>query len=212
MIRWLLDLLFPPRCILCHKLMESSRELVCDSCGRFVLTQEPCVRSGKHFTRCAAPFRYRDAVRDSIRRYKFAGRRFYAKTYGLWLAALIRREFAEFDIITWVPVSRRRLRKRGYDQAKELCFEAAAHLNMEPTACLRKIRNNPAQSSLVGAENRKKNVAGAYVAVNPEQFRGKRVLLVDDIMTTGATLEECSCILRRSGADTVMCAALAATE
>lgn len=212
MIRWLLNLLFPPRCILCHKIMDSSREPVCDSCGRFVLMQEPQVRTGRHFSRCIAPFAYQGMVRDSVRRYKFSGRKFYAKTYGLWLAVAISRDLGDFDLMTWVPVSRKRRRKRGYDQGALLCQETAANLGVEPVACLRKIRDNPAQSSLSGAEKRKRNVAGVYVAVDPERFYGKRILLVDDVTTTGATLEECSRTLRRSGADTVMCAALAVTE
>lgn len=212
MIRWLLDFLFPPRCILCHKIMDSSREPVCDSCGRFVLMQEPKVRSGQHFSRCVSPFAYKGMVRDSVRRYKFLGRKFYSKTYGLWLAAAISRELGEFDLMTWVPVSKKRLRKRGYDQGKILCSETARCLGMETAACLRKIRDNPAQSSLPGAENRRKNVAGVYTALDPERFYGKRILLVDDVTTTGATLEECSRTLLRSGAHTVMCAALAVTE
>lgn len=212
MIRWLLDLLFPPRCILCHKIMDSSREPVCDSCGRFVLTQEAKIRSGKHFSRCVSPFAYQGMVRDSIRRYKFLGRRFYAKTYGLWLAAAISRELGDFDLMTWVPVSRKRLRKRGYDQSRILCEETALQLGVEATACLRKNRNNPAQSSLSGAEKRRKNVAGVYDVINPEHISGKRILLIDDVTTTGATLEECSRMLHRSGARTVMCAAMAVTE
>lgn len=212
MIRWLLDLLFPPRCILCHKILDSSKEPICDKCGKFVLSQRSSIRSGRKYTRCVAPFRYKGVVRDSIHRFKFSGCKFYAKTYAIWLAAAITQEFCDYDLVTWVPVSRKRRRKRGYDQGEILCRETAVYLGLEPVACLRKCRDNPAQSTMSGIEKRKANVAGVYAAVNAEAFTGKRILLIDDVTTTGATLEECSRVLHNSGAAAVMCAALAVTE
>ena len=208
MIRLLLDLLYPPKCVLCHKLLPNSRRDICDTCGRFVLAQKPQLRQGHHFARCIAPLPYEDPVRGSIHRFKFAGRKFYAKTYGLWLAAAIAQDCADFDLVTWVPVSRKRRRKRGYDQARLLSEEVCKNLGRTPVQCLRKIRHNPPQSSSKNREQRGKNVAGAYEVT--ENVRGLRILLIDDIITTGATLEECSRVLRRAGAKEVLCAALAA--
>lgn len=208
MMRWLLDLLYPPKCVLCHKILPNSRQSLCDSCGRFVLAQKTHTRQGHHFTRCVAPLPYEEPVRGSIHRFKFVGRKFYAKTYGPWLAAVIGQEFDSFDVLTWVPISRKRLKKRGYDQSKLLAEQAGALLGVEPVQCLRKLRNNPPQSRSRSREQRSKNVAGAYACA--ADVADKRILLIDDVITTGATLEECSRILRRAGAKEVFCAVLAA--
>ena len=115
----------------------------------------------------------------------------------------------KFDLVTWVPVSRKRRRTRGYDQAELLCRETARELGMQPLLTLEKCTDNRAQSSLSGAEERFENAKGAYRAVQPERFAGKRVLLIDDIVTTGATMSECARVLRKAGAAEVVCAALA---
>ena len=212
MIRWLLDLIYPPRCVLCHALLDSSCETICDKCGRLVLSEPTEIRHGKQFTRCVSPLAYDGVVRDSVHRFKFGGRKFYAKTYAPWMAAAVRQEIEDFDVLTWVPVSRRRKRNRGYDQGFELCHYMAQLLDMAEVSCLHKVRNNPKQSTIIGHEGRKKNVKGAYIAVEPENFHGKRVLLVDDVITTGETLEECSRVLLRAGAKEVLCATLAHTK
>lgn len=209
MMRWLMDLLFPPRCVLCHGLLPSSREPVCGKCARFLLSQDVRTRKGRYFSRCVSPLSYKEPVRESIHRYKFAGCRFYARTYGPWVAAAIRQEDLQFDLVTWVPVSRKRRRKRGYDQAELLCRETAKYLDMEPVKCLKKIRNNPAQSGILQQEKRKANVVGAYAPAEPMRFSGKRVLLIDDVITSGATLEECSRVLQMAGVKDVVCATLA---
>lgn len=87
-------------------------------------------------------------------------------------------------MVTWVPVSRRRLRKRGYDQAQLLAESACRVWGVKPERLLRKVQDNPAQSGLTEAAARRANVLGVYEAVGPEQIQGRRVLLVDDICTT----------------------------
>ena len=140
-----------------------------------------------------------------------AGRRFYAQTYGAWMAHTIRDRLAgKFDVLTWAPVSRARKRKRGYDQSALLCREIGTQLRLEPIQTLRKIRELPAQSTLADAAQRRANVSGAYRAEQPERFAGKRVLIIDDIVTTGATLAECSRTLLQAGASDVVYAAFAA--
>ena len=185
MIRWLLDLLYPPRCVLCHGFLPDSRQSVCADCARRVLSQEPSLRHGRNFTLCAAPLRYEEPVRGSIHRYKFGGRAFYADSYALWLCAAVQRELANrFDLVTWVPVSRKRRRRRGYDQAQLLAQAAAKLLGKPVLPCLKKLRDNPPQSGLGAPAGRKKNVRGIYMPLYPQGFSGRRVLLVDDVITT----------------------------
>lgn len=212
MIRWLFDLIYPPRCVLCHRFLESSRESVCDKCGRFVLSQTIHSRTGRNFIRCVAPFDYEGVVRDSVHRFKFRGCRFYAKTYGQWMAAAVAQEYDGIELVTWVPTGKKRRRRRGYDQSRDLCVQTAELLGIPAVPCLRKIRENPPQSKLLDRDLRKKNVAGVYAPAAVERFNGRKILLVDDVITTGATLEECSRVLRKAGAREVVCAALAATK
>ena len=207
----LLDLLYPPRCILCRAFLPDGKESVCDRCASALLREQPVIRRGKKFDLCVSPFVYAGKLRESLHRYKFGGRKFYAKTYGSWLAACIRRELdGQYDLLTWVPVSRKRLRRRGYDQAKLLCEQTAAYLQTQAVCCLEKVADNPAQSSLSSAESRENNVKQMYRASEPARFAGKRVLLIDDIVTTGATIGECAKVLKAAGAAKVVCAALAA--
>ena len=118
----------------------------------------------------------------------------------------------EFDAITWVPVSKKRLKKRGFDQARYLTASICVDWHTEPLETLRKVVDNPAQSGIDSPEERRANVLGVYEAVEPERFAGKRLLLIDDIRTTGATLGECVRVLKEAGAKDVLCLTLAAGE
>jgi predicted amidophosphoribosyltransferase len=94
-----------------------------------------------------------------------------------------------FDIITWVPLSPRRHRKRGYSQARLLAEAAAAELGVgDCEELLKKRRNTPAQSAIKGRAERRANVSGAFEALRRGGLAGKRILLIDDVVTSGATL------------------------
>ena len=150
-------------------------------------------------------------LRTSFLRFKFGGAAQYAATYGAWMAHTIEDKLAgRYDLLTWAPVSRARKRSRGYDQSELLCREIGKQLGMEPVRTLRKIKNPPAQSALPDPAQRRANVSGAYAPETPERFAGKRILLIDDIVTTGATLSECSRTLLLADASDVVYAALAA--
>jgi len=153
-----------------------------------------------------------DAAAEAIRRYKFQGCSSYADAFGTLVAERIYEElYGRYDLITWVPVSRARLRKRGYDQAKLLAQYAARRLRQTAVPVLQKKPRVPQQSLTRSAEDRRANILGAYAVPKPEQIAGKRVLLIDDIITTGATSSECARMLRLAGASDVVCAALAKT-
>lgn len=210
LLDWLLDLLYPPKCMLCRKLLDSGRQTVCPACLDSLPDYDGAEPTVRFAQRCIATFFYREPLRGAILRYKFSGSRAYAAQFGQWMAVTIRDKLAgEYDMISWVPVSRKRRRTRGYDQAELLCRETAHELGMQPLLTLEKCTDNRAQSSLSGAEERFENAKGAYRAVQPERFAGKRVLLIDDIVTTGATMSECARVLRKAGAAEVVCAALA---
>ena len=121
-------------------------------------------------------------------------------------------DFRDFDILTYVPVSRLRQMQRGYDQVELICSALAREWNITPVRCLEKARNTPPQSEIKDPARRRANVLGAYRCPCPGEIKGKRVLLLDDVITTGATVSECSRVLLTAGATQVLCASVAVTE
>ena len=189
-----LNFLFPRRCPFCNQHI-GSKELICAGCEKKL------------------PYTGDRAVRRAILDFKFKGRMGGLPCFGSLTARCAAEEFGgEFDAITWVPVSRKRLRKRGFDQARYLAGSLCVEWHVEPQETLRKILDNPPQSGLEDADARRANVLGAYEAVHPERIAGKRFLLVDDICTTGSTLGEAARVLRQAGAADVLGLTLAVTR
>lgn len=206
--RGILDFFFPRHCPFCGA--PVGKELLCQKCRTALpFTNEHALHTGT-FGKCAAPLYYEDKVRDAILQYKFKAKLGGLNCFGMLMAECAAEQYSgEFDAITWVPVSKKRLKKRGFDQTRYLTGAMCVDWHVTPIETLRKVVDNPAQSSLESAEERRANVLGVYEAVNVEQFRGKRLLLVDDILTTGATLGECVRVLKEAGAAEVMCLTLA---
>lgn len=208
----LLDLLFPPKCAFCGKILEQPRAVMCPECQRELpwLEGSRAEHRVEFASLCVSPLGYQDRVRESIHRYKFSGCRCFCKTYGVLTAQCVQ-DYLDgmYDLISWVPVSGKRRRERGYDQAYLLARETARCLERETVPLLEKIKDNPAQSGVGEAAARRANVMGVYRVLDPERVRGKRVLLVDDVVTTGETLSECARMLVMAGAWDVVCVALA---
>ena len=210
----LLDLFFPPRCVFCGALTDRIREAPCPKCadGSLWLTPEDAVRSGEAFSRCVCAGWYTGALRQSVRQFKFLNHPEYAKAYGSVLAKTVRFYLpGAYDVITWMPVSEGRLRERGYDQARLLAEETASALGVAAVPLLKKTAETKPQSSLDEGKARWRTVAGVYAVSDLEGAAGKRILLIDDIITTGATLEEGAKVLRAAGAAQVVAAAFCRT-
>ena len=210
---FLMELLFPPKCVLCRQILKNGEIDLCRTC-RAEAPEYPNRKIKLQFLDSfAAVWYYEGNVRGSLLRYKFYHARSYSVSYGRILAMKLLRAHAEgFDILTWVPVSRLRKLRRGYDQVELLAKAVGKELGMPPVPTLKKIRNNRPQSQLKGAEARRANVLGAYRILENTDVKGKRVLLLDDILTTGATAGECARILLSAGAKEVHCAAVAAAR
>ena len=206
----ILDLLFPPKCIFCSKILDNS-EYWCDDCASsLILTADGGKQAGEFYDFCVAPLYYTGAVRKSMLRFKFRGASAYADAYGKILASCIREHIdVKYDIISWVPLSRQRKRERGYDQALLLAKATAAELGIEAEETLIKSKDIMPQSELKSKDERIENISGAFEAPDPESIKDKCILLIDDIVTTGSTLEECAKELTKNGAKKVICAAIA---
>ena len=210
---FLMNLLFPPKCILCGKLLKKQEQDLCRECR--VDSPEYPIRKEKlqFLDSFTAVWYYEGSVRRSLLRYKFYGARSFADGYGRFLAMKLMHAHPDgFDCLTWIPVSRLRKIRRGYDQVELLAKAVGRELGMEPVPLLKKVRHNRPQSGIHDASRRRANVLGAYRAIRPEEITGKRILLLDDILTTGATAVECARVLLTAGAKEIHCAAVAAAR
>jgi len=213
LIAWFWDLIYPPKCMFCGKLMEHSATPFCTNCQLDLPEYDGPLKTVPYFEKTIAPFYYEGSVRSAILRYKFQGMKRYALPFAQWMAVWVRDKLeGEYDLISWVPCSRLRKWSRGYDQAETLAKALAAALGAEAVCTLKKIKHNPKQSNASSAARRRANVLGVYRAVKPEQFAGKRILLVDDVLTTGATLSECGKMLRLAGSGDLVGAVAAVTR
>lgn len=206
----ILNLLFPPKCPFCGKVLD--RPGTCKKC-RAVL---PRTGEGDVLRRlddgllCIAPLCYEGCVRDALLQLKFHGCASNAVPLGAYIGRCVDEYYSgKFDVVTWTPVSRKRYKKRGYDQAELLARSACLRWGMKPVRLVWKVKDNPAQSSLKSATRRQFNVQGVYKA--SAEARGQRILLIDDICTTGSTLTACAQTLLDAGAERVLCASAAVT-
>lgn len=233
LINFLLSLLYVPKCVRCGRslcpetvlcLCEACRkeipdlgELQCDKCGRPISGSGPdhfcasCRFTRYHFERIFAASLYQGLMRRSLILYKFYHKTSYAKTFALLIAERYREiGFSGTDVITYVPLHPKRLRKRGFHQTQMLAEFVGEALELPVKPLLKKIRNTKPQSSMKG-KDRLKNVRGSFEALSEDEIKGRHVLLIDDIATTGMTTDECARILKRSGAKTVNVGVVAVT-
>ena len=204
----MLDLLFPPRCAACGSVGWplcgpcTDRVAVitppwCERCGR--PWEEPllsCVDCPpKPIDAARSPFLYEGPLARAIKGMKFSG----WHALGSHLAgamAEVAGELLPADMVTWVPLSRRRRARRGFDQAEVVARALGARLDVPVRPLLRRTRDTSAQARKGGAE-RRRALEGAFVA---REDVGGRILLVDDVLTTGATAAASARTLRRAGA------------
>lgn len=206
----LLNLLYPPKCAFCRCLVPNERQL-CTECAKTLPTPpfDRQLRDLAGLDECLYPLYYTESVRESLHRYKFHGAAAYARIYGELMADCLQQHGVSADLVSWIPLSRRRLRRRGYDQAELLAREVAKRCELPCECLLRKIRHNPAQSGVQNAEARRQNVKGVYHA--ERKLSGERILLIDDIITTGSTMQEAAAQLRNAGAGQIVGLSVAGT-
>ena len=212
-----LDVLFPPRCVACGK----QGEFLCPGCRdampralppRCPLCWQPeargeecgrCARTRPAFAGTRSLYLFQGPVRETVHALKYNHLSALARPMGELMAAYLKKEELPVDLVVPVPLFGRRQRLRGYNQSALLARELARldGLALAERGLSRR-RNTPPQARSVDAEARRRNVAGAFAA-DGRRVEGRRVLLVDDVMTTGATLDACAQALRQGGAVSV---------
>ena len=209
---WALDLLFPPKCPFCERVLERPRDPLCPDCQTDLpwLDEKDSFRKVDFTAGCWSVLEYRDAVREAVHRYKFTPIRARGEPLGQLMAQCVQdRPEIRADVITWVPLSAKRRRKRGFDQAQELALRMGRELELPVECLLRKTRDTKQQSSLREHQARRANVLGVYASCPGAAISGKRILLVDDVVTSGSTLSACAKVLAEAGAEEVWCVTLA---
>lgn len=227
-LAWLIDLLFPPRCVFCGGMpSEAFPELSsCTSCLESMPDpaaccrycayplpdpDEPCpVCRGQRFSfsgACAVGL-YRGTLKKNIHRFKYHGYKGLARPFGHLMAGQVRKSgWPRPDLVVPVPLHKKRFMERGYNQAWLLASVVAKELEVPLSSALVRSRYTPSQTSLGGSE-RRQNVRDVFCAAENVNVRG-RVLLVDDILTTGATADSAAAALLAAGAAEVFLAVIA---
>ena len=225
LIRAFIEFLFPPACPLCDAPVSTHGQLCADCWGAINWIDNPkCVKCGYPFPadidlggaplcpvcasgqceldwiRCACV--YDDVSRSAMLPFKHAGRTKYSLFMSHAMIWALRDINVDADVVMPVPLANKRLFKRGYNQATLLArpISRALNIKMDLDSVVRTHREMMGHKN---ARERAENIRGVFSVVNPDAVRGKRILLVDDVMTTGATFSELRRILVRSGAAAV---------
>jgi ComF family protein len=224
-VQRLLDLVFPPRCggcsapgswfcAGCHGSLRRLEEPLCRRCGGEIFSRGAycgCRRRLRALNRLRSAARYEGPLERAVHRFKYEGWRHLARDLGLLLAELVAVEGLAAGLVVAVPLHPRRQRRRGYNQARLLAVELRRSLRMPaPAGTLVRTRDTPPQVGL-DRLSRLSNVEGAFEWRGPA-LAGAPVLLVDDVATTGATLEACAIAVKQAGGGTVTGLSLARVQ
>ena len=198
----ILDLIYPPVCGICNKINKKS---LCIQCEKSIKKNEIYKierTQGRYFDYQIKILKYKDIVRDKIIDYKFNEKAYLYKTF---TKIILKNKkvygfLKKYDIIINVPMHIRRKFERGYNQTELIAREIAKNIDIQfERNNLIKVKNTVKQSTLNKAE-RVNNIKGAFEIRNNNKIKNKRVVLFDDIYTTGSTVNECSKILKQAGA------------
>lgn len=226
-------LCFPPVCLACKKALpgiqdflfckdcaekiEPVTEPLCNCCGRPFPHAAGgnhlcsyCLTHTRHFNRARALVHYQDPIRQAIHSLKYGGKTVPLATfYQLFATHPIFQQQEIPDLILPVPLHAKRLKERGFNQALFLAqaFFPQYKKRIYPDL-LRRTRETTPQTGLAGAD-RRRNVRKAFLVRDPEKVKDKTVLLVDDVFTTGTTVNECAQTLKRAGCGEVQVLTLA---
>lgn len=221
---WILDLIYPKCCPLCGQVRPYKESMACKACVMQLKRVQPdrCLKCGKHleeqdvalcgdcekmpksFIRGYPAFEYADPIKKALYDFKYKNQRAYAEFFAAGMYSCVGQELKELQVdgILPVPVHRRKRRKRGYNQAHLLALELGKRL--EVPVCdkllIREVDTNPQKE--LNDKQRLNNLKNAF-KMNGNAIKLKKVLLVDDIYTSGATIESCTRVLMEAGVEEV---------
>ncbi|HCC54068.1 MAG TPA: amidophosphoribosyltransferase [Desulfobulbaceae bacterium] len=227
-----LDLMLPSFCLACDKPLGSAPDLLfcpdcleklcfiqsplCPCCGRVYLVATggdhhcgTCLTTPRHFTRARALFLYEELLKKVVHRFKYQGKTDCLPSFARFARNLPQlTETKKIDLIVPVPLHQSRLRERGFNQALLLARAFFPKDQRIIPNLLIRSRPTAPQTGFSGAA-RRTNLKNAFAVINPHRLTGKKILLVDDVFTTGTTVNECAKVLKKAGAIEVIVLTLA---
>ena len=227
--RKLRDLFFPPRCVICDRVISRREhpvcpaciepppphiiETACPRCGREKRLYCTCKRDTFLSDRIAAPFYFEGAVQNGIHRFKKVEDVDRTRYFADEMCETAFREFGDLriDYVTAVPVSRHTYRDRGFNQSERLARLLSKDFHVPYVDLLVKRMETGSQKGLK-ADERRVNLLGVFDVDTRLPLTGKQILLIDDVVTTGSTTNECAKMLKLAGAEKVYVLALALTR
>lgn len=209
-LRILRSFFFPERCPYCHKRIEYDK-IACESC-RALFPETYCMNYAKGGYPCCSPFFYKGIFARAVKRFKFNGVIQNSEKFAVVVADCINKSFNvnDIDIITYVPMHRKKQMIRGYNQSELLARDISKILGIPYKKLLDKTKENKEQHKCLTQAQRRDNVKGVYKKLDNQDIKGKTILVIDDIITTGYTLGECAKILSKHSKSTILCATVCA--
>lgn len=226
------DWIFPPRCAICtHIIPVGVDDFLCPGCRKDIPYHKPpfcrkcgipvgransvcdrCFRETFAFGQGLAAFPY-EAVRDAIRCFKFDGYESYGKGLGMLMAEFGKQYYTQsYDLLIPVPISKKKKRQRGFNQTEILSVEIMKVMGIPMNEKLLLRQRDTTPQNQLDVKERKRNIEGAFALSQEGTVEGKRILLIDDIFTTGNTVNECARTLLMNGAAEVDVFALSAAN
>lgn len=182
------------RCIICDEPIDNEA-IVCDACQK----------NKRFFKKAFCPFIYSGVVRKAILAFKDSNHRYKAKTFAKYIASLIKDSGTKIDFITFVPLTKKKERARSFNQAKLLAEEIANLLDVEVLPMFEKVKDTAGQK-YSNYKERQENMIGMYKLLPIDLDKDKNYLIVDDIITTGATVNYCSGLISKRVKNVYVCA------
>ncbi len=201
-------------CVKCERKLVYNDGAICMHCGRKVLV------SGNYCSTCAeymtkvdiarSVFSYEGEIRKLIKGLKYDNKRYLADAFAEKMAFLYFKNYFNADLITYVPMTKRSEIRRGYNQSQILAEKISEKTGVKSISCIEKVKETKRQAKLKRKE-RLKNLDGAFRVCDKTAVKGKAVLVVDDVTTTGATAQVIADRLKRAGAEKVYLLTVAST-
>lgn len=205
----IVDTFYTVKCPYCRKVIDKNK-CACKECAE-TFPEFTIIRFAVGGYKCISPLPYKDNFAKAVKQFKFYNQGVYAKQFSMLMSERILCNYKceKIDFITCVPMHKNALKIRRYNQAELLAKQCAEILKIPYADTLQKIKENKAQHSIKGSE-RAQNVKGVYQVINKELIKGKNILIIDDIITTGNTLGECAKMLKKAECKNICCATVCA--
>jgi len=207
-----INVFYPPRCIFCRQVLSLDCEInICSRCNEELpYAKKEFLQTGEEDEEnfcdgAISVFRYKGIVKDSLIRFKFYSSPSYYRTFARLMAErfLEMAPAGDYDMIVSVPLHKQKEYARGYNQSRLISKALSREIKLpEKSKVIKRLKNTGSQS-LLDKKDRRENIKGAFAIADADLVRNKSIILVDDIMTTGATLEECGRVLKEAGAKKV---------